>query len=150
MKRITFCSPGGFGLPGGARRPLRTVAAGGILLAGCALLLGCGSSHAQQPAEQAAPSSAEAVDDTAGADAQAEPVAAPSATRADCSDGTCFPCGDGECPVGAYCDRDGPVGPACAWLSECPGKASCGCIQRVLGASCQCESADGPSVTCDH
>jgi len=114
----------------------------------CSLLLGCGSSHAQQPAEQASAPSPDPAEDAAVSEAPLDSTVSPAVARADCSDGTCFPCGEGECPQGAYCDREGTAGPACAWLAECPGQPSCSCIQRVLGARCTCESANGPSVTC--
>lgn len=66
----------------------------------------------------------------------------------DCADGTCFICGEGMCPLGAYCDVSAPSGPACAWLSECPQEPSCACIERVLGAACSCQASQGPLVTC--
>jgi hypothetical protein len=66
----------------------------------------------------------------------------------DCSDGTCFACGDGICPSGAYCDQGAEGGAACAWLPECSGTPSCGCITGVL-SGCTCEdSSGGPVVSC--
>lgn len=67
-------------------------------------------------------------------------------TGPDCSDGTCFVCGDGSCPLGAYCDEGSG---ACAWLTECSGTPSCACLSRVLGDGCSCsESGGGPHVRC--
>ena len=67
----------------------------------------------------------------------------------DCSDGTCFTCGDGICPAGAYCDQDAEGGAACAWLPECPGEATCGCITGQL-SECSCDdSTGGPVVSCN-
>jgi hypothetical protein len=66
-----------------------------------------------------------------------------------CDDGTCFTCGDGLCPKGAYCDQDAQGGGACAWLSECPASPSCACLTKVLGATCNCDESDGgPLVSC--
>ncbi len=68
----------------------------------------------------------------------------------DCSDGTCFECGDGLCPVGFYCDERAPGGPACSWLPECAEKATCSCVLGVLGSSCSCDDSDqGPRVSCE-
>jgi hypothetical protein len=65
-----------------------------------------------------------------------------------CDDGTCSLCGSGICPVGWYCDEK--AGGACSWLAECAEKPSCGCITRVLGASCKCDAAGGGlKVACD-
>jgi len=67
----------------------------------------------------------------------------------DCSDGTCFSCGEGICPKGAYCDQDAQGGAACAWLTECSGAPSCDCVTKVLGSGCSCSEDGGPSVSCN-
>ena len=67
-----------------------------------------------------------------------------------CDDGTCFLCGDGICPTGAYCDENAQGGAACAWLPECAKEPNCGCITGVLGANCSCDdSSGGPIVNCN-
>lgn len=66
-----------------------------------------------------------------------------------CEDGTCFPCGEGLCPKGAYCDQDSRGGPACAWVSECPGSPDCACLTKILGSTCDCDEGDGgPHIDC--
>jgi hypothetical protein len=86
----------------------------------------------------------------AGADGDFSSEAEPGPTGPDCSDGTCFVCGDGMCPVGFYCDERASGGSACSWLPECADNASCACVTGVLGASCTCdERAGGPSVSCE-
>jgi hypothetical protein len=92
-------------------------------------------SVATQPAEVAETDAAEAAE--------------PEPARPTCEDGTCFECGQGICPRGAYCDGSAPGGAACAWIQECPGDPSCACLERVLGSSCTCEAgASGPRVDC--
>ncbi len=67
-----------------------------------------------------------------------------------CDDGTCSKCGSGICPAGWYCDEKVSGGGACSWLAECAEKPSCGCVTRVLGASCKCREEDGGlKVACD-
>jgi len=69
---------------------------------------------------------------------------------ATCDDGTCSKCGSGICLAGWYCDEKASGGGACSWLSECAEKPSCGCVTRVLGASCKCREEDGGlKVACD-
>lgn len=66
-----------------------------------------------------------------------------------CDDGTCFPCGEGFCPQGAYCDEDSQDGAACAWLAECSKTPDCACVTQALGSACACDAAQGgPSVSC--
>jgi hypothetical protein len=73
----------------------------------------------------------------------------PEVETPDCSDGTCFPCGAGICPKGAYCDSSAASGPACAWLAECAEQPTCKCIAKTLGAKCDCnDSGAGPLVSC--
>ena len=67
-----------------------------------------------------------------------------------CDDGTCSLCGSGICPAGWYCDEKASGGGACSWLTECAEKPTCGCVTRVLGASCKCrEENGGLKVACD-
>lgn len=112
-----------------------------------ALLAGCGSPPpADDPStaeSSASPEAPEENDESTAAAPDPEPV------RPSCSDGTCFECGSGLCPQGAYCDSGAPGGPACAWIQECPGSPSCSCLGKVLGASCTCDDgAGGPTVSC--
>lgn len=73
-----------------------------------------------------------------------------SPTGPDCSDQTCFSCGESMCPVGFYCDEKANGGPACGWLPECAETASCSCVTGVLGSGCSCdESSGGPHVACE-
>lgn len=60
-----------------------------------------------------------------------------------CADGTCVPCGAGICPNGFYCDEKAPGGAGCAWLPECADRATCSCVQQVLGSSCSCDERNG-------
>ena len=80
-------------------------------------------------------------------------ASAPTAAQAkgpNCDDGTCSPCGSGICPTGWYCDEKASGGGACSWLAECAEKPSCGCVTRVLGASCKCrEENGGLKVACE-
>jgi hypothetical protein len=68
----------------------------------------------------------------------------------DCSDGTCFVCGEGMCPKGFYGDEQAEGGPACSWLPDCAEDATCDCVKGALGSGCSCEEyGDGGShVTC--
>jgi hypothetical protein len=124
-----------------------------VLLAGVAAGLvgaGCGGAT-QAPAEEPESSvgsvaeSRDDDDDSAeigdGDDGPAE------ASRAACTDETCFACGEGLCLKGMYCDAT--AGPGCSWLPECAKQPSCACITRVLGKDCKCdESGGGPLVEC--
>lgn len=106
---------------------------------------------------QAPTQSADDTHTTSEADPSNEPGQASDATSEeaaptgpDCSDQTCFPCGEGLCPVGFYCDEQAARGPACSWLPECAEAASCACVQGVLGSGCSCDDASGgPRVTCN-
>lgn len=105
------------------------------------VLSACGGSP--KPAEEAPARG----DDTRSPSTSVEPEPETPAGP-DCDDGTCFPCGAGVCPKGAYCDATG--GGACAWLPECPGEPSCACLTKALGAGCACEATDGgPLVRCE-
>jgi hypothetical protein len=69
--------------------------------------------------------------------------AAPPPSPADrCTDGTCFPCGNGYCPNGFYCDLGTKGGAACSWLPACAKDASCTCVTRAFG-SCTCATEGG-------
>jgi len=116
-----------------------------------ALFVACGGA----PTDAASPDSAES-SQSAQASEPAEPEPSPEELRADrtralqatCEDGTCFSCGDGVCPVGAYCATAPDGAQACAWVPECP-KPSCACVTRALGSGCSCsESGGAPQVTC--
>jgi hypothetical protein len=94
------------------------------------------------------PENAEGGDDDEEAD-PARAAADEEPRGGSCDDGTCSPCGSGICPSGWYCDESASGGAACSWLTECADKPSCGCITRVLGASCKCrEEAGGLKVSC--
>jgi|SRR5688572_25703261 len=109
-------------------------------------VLACSSpppADASQASEQSAPAGDEDVPVESTETVEAE------SPRPSCDDGTCFECGSGLCPIGAYCDLSAPGGAACAWIQECPGSPSCACLRKVLGSSCGCEeSAGGPAVSC--
>ncbi len=60
----------------------------------------------------------------------------------DCSDGTCFRCGEALCLPGFFCDESSAVA-NCQWLAKCGKAGGCGCIQQVLGTSCTCTERDG-------
>lgn len=110
------------------------------------LLLGvtsCGG--ATKPPEEAPPPA-----DVSPTSAEVAPEEPEAPAGPDCSDGTCFVCGSGVCPKGAYCDAGAPSGGACAWVAECPGEPSCACLKKTLGAGCSCEAAEGgPLVRCN-
>jgi hypothetical protein len=88
--------------------------------------------------------------ESAGEDGDAPASQAEDKPRGpDCDDGSCSLCGSGICPSGWYCDENASGGAACSWLTECADKPSCGCITRVLGASCKCrEEGGGLKVSC--
>ncbi len=65
-----------------------------------------------------------------------------SDTSADCSDATCFKCGQALCLQGFYCDESASVA-NCQWLAKCGKAGGCGCIQAALGASCTCTERNG-------
>lgn len=95
--------------------------------------------EAGSPSNQA---DGESADESAGNDEQSR--------GPDCDDGTCSKCGSGICPSGWYCDENASGGAACSWLAECAAHPSCGCVTRVLGASCKCrEEAGGLKVACE-
>jgi len=114
------------------------------LLAG--LLFACSPSPAADPSAASAAPPPDEAERTEAETAEAPSTEVPGPN---CDDGTCFSCGDGLCPRGAYCDQSAPGGAACAWIQECPGEPSCPCLTKVLGSSCSCEQApSGPFVTC--
>lgn len=105
-------------------------------------LAGCGG---QQPTTETASGSEDGFEGSSDSG-----DVATSASGPNCDDGTCFPCGEGICPKGSFCDLGAAGGPACAWLTECAGDPSCSCVQGVLGASCSCQGDQGgPVVQCD-
>ncbi|MEZ4221895.1 MAG: hypothetical protein R3B13_13260 [Polyangiaceae bacterium] len=78
----------------------------------------------------------------AGGDSHAE---APTPA---CNDEGCFPCGEGLCPKGFYCDQQAPGGPACSWLPECAAEPTCACLSKSLGSECSC-SEKSSGVYCE-
>jgi len=98
--------------------------------------------HSQRSADSA----------STGTEEEESSAHAPAAEKSkgpSCDDGTCSLCGGGICPSGWYCDEKAGGG-ACSWLAECAEKPSCGCVTRVLGASCKCrEESGGLKVACD-
>ena len=60
----------------------------------------------------------------------------------DCSDGSCFKCGQALCLPGFYCDESAAVA-NCQWLSRCGKAAGCNCIEQTLGAGCSCAERNG-------
>lgn len=68
-----------------------------------------------------------------------------------CDDGSCFACGEAICLSGFFCSV-GKSGHGCAWLPNCGGRPSCGCITPSLREepSCTCQEKEGGIyVTCD-
>jgi hypothetical protein len=68
-----------------------------------------------------------------------------------CDDGSCFACGEAICLSGFFCSV-GKSGHGCAWLPNCSGRPSCGCIAPALreDPSCSCQEKEGGVyVTCD-
>jgi hypothetical protein len=68
-----------------------------------------------------------------------------------CDDGSCFSCGEAICLSGFFCSV-GKSGHGCAWLPNCGGRPSCGCITPSLreDPSCSCQEKEGGVyVTCD-
>lgn len=114
-----------------------------------ALALACGSGggapEAQSADDATAAETSESEADSGASEAGAETSSAQSesASGSACDDGTCFPCGDGICPAGWYCQDDAKNGAACSWLPDCAERGECGCITRVLGSGCACEQREG-------
>ncbi|HMJ55967.1 MAG TPA: hypothetical protein VK540_28045 [Polyangiaceae bacterium] len=68
-----------------------------------------------------------------------------------CEDGSCFACGEAICFSGFFCSV-GKSGHGCAWMPNCSGRPSCGCITPSLreDPSCSCQEKDGGIfVTCE-
>jgi hypothetical protein len=68
-----------------------------------------------------------------------------------CDDGSCFACGEAICLSGFFCSV-GKSGHGCAWLPNCGGRPSCGCITPALreDPSCSCQEKEGGVyVTCN-
>jgi hypothetical protein len=119
-----------------------------LLAASC----GSGGSLEARSADDAPASDSESVSREVDADADTETdsAGAAEAPRSECDGGSCFPCGDGICPAGWYCQENAPGGAACSWLPACAERSECGCITGVLGSDCRCEERDGGAhVTCD-
>ncbi len=119
----------------------------------CALFLAlglsaCGGSSSEANSPESGKSGSDSSSGDSGWSGDESGTESSGPTGPDCSDGTCFECGDGICPKGAYCDQDADGGAACAWLPECSGAPSCGCITGVL-SSCSCDDSSGaPLVSC--
>ena len=121
------------------------------------LLPECGGAAATGGETKSAPDDARRRPDAEAASADADETdsnaSAPAAAQAkgpNCDDGTCSLCGPGLCPRGWYCAEQARGGGACSWLAECAEKPSCGCVTRVLGATCKCrEENGGLKVACD-
>lgn len=65
-----------------------------------------------------------------------------------CSDGSCFECGEGICPVGFYCETAGGAAPGCGWSAACAQKPSCACLAPTT-KGCTCQDRGGfPHVSC--
>ncbi len=111
-------------------------------------LAACGGSGSDAKSPDGAGSAGDSSSGDSGWTGESGSSDADGPSGPDCSDGTCFECGTGICPKGAYCDQDVDGGAACAWLPECSGSPSCGCITGVL-SGCSCDDASGaPMVTC--
>jgi hypothetical protein len=68
-----------------------------------------------------------------------------------CDDGSCFACGEAICLSGFFCSV-GKTGRGCAWMPNCTGRPTCGCITPALreDPSCSCQEKEGGVyVTCD-
>jgi hypothetical protein len=114
-----------------------------LLLTG--LTCACGGASTEGPA------SADDVDESGDSESfeAGEGPASAGPSGPDCSGGTCFSCGESMCLPGYYCDHDVAGGPACSWLPECVESASCDCVKKVLGKSCDCEERNGGTyVSC--
>ena len=59
-----------------------------------------------------------------------------------CTDGTCFRCGQGICLPGFYCDES-TANANCQWLAPCAKNPNCGCLQASLGSGCTCSERNG-------
>jgi hypothetical protein len=117
------------------------------LLLSCSFAACGGSTPAAESPGSADGSSAESGGDAESAsgessDGDGESSAAAEPAKPSCDDGTCSPCGDALCPSGWYCDESAPGGPACGWLPECAGKATCSCVKRAF-SGCSCEDQSG-------
>lgn len=124
-------------------------------LALAVLLPQCGGAAGPEPktgaAESENRSGAKSDEGSSDGDSDGESASAPEEKShgPSCDDGTCSLCGSGICPAGWYCDESAPGGAACAWLKECAEKATCGCVTKVLGASCKCRDESGIKVSCN-
>lgn len=104
-----------------------------LSLAMLALLVNCAG--AEKPRAKA---TAEPVETTT----ERKPKPAPKKSGPDCSDGTCIPCGDADCPKGFFCDES-TAKPTCQWVPTCPDAATCACVERAFSDQCSCTERDG-------
>jgi hypothetical protein len=119
-----------------------------LVALGAILLVACGGQTTGKPAsaQREAP---EETEEPGAPPADDEESAAAPPTADACADGSCFECGAGFCLAGFFCDEGAEGGAACSWLPSCPARASCDCIERVLGPGCKCQkSGGGVSVSC--
>jgi hypothetical protein len=103
-----------------------------LLVAMVGLLVGCGGA-ANEPASAPVDRSEKVVERKPKTVEKSGP---------DCSDGTCIPCGDAECPKGFFCDESTSK-PTCQWVPTCSQAASCTCVERALSGKCSCADRDG-------
>lgn len=104
-----------------------------LLVALVALLLGCGGGESK-PAKTPVGRSEKVVAE--------ESKDAPTKAGPDCSDGTCIPCGDAQCPKGFFCEESTSK-PTCQWVPTCSQAVSCNCVERALSGKCSCTEHDG-------
>jgi hypothetical protein len=111
-----------------------------ILMAACG---GAAPAPARKSPGASAPSKAKA--------AESPPKDDETRGGVQCDDGSCFACGEAICLSGFFCSV-GKSGHGCAWLPNCGGRPSCGCITPSLreDPSCSCQEKEGGVyVTCD-
>ncbi len=104
-----------------------------LLVALVGLLLGCGGGE-NKPAKTPVERSEKVVEKAS--------KGTPEKTGPDCSDGTCIPCGDAQCPNGFFCDESTSK-PTCQWVPTCARAAGCNCVERALSSKCSCTEHDG-------
>jgi hypothetical protein len=94
-------------------------------------LIGCGSNATQSTAKSPT-------------DDSSDPSSTYGPQLPDCSDGSCFACGDTVCFPGYHCEAIGNTS-GCAWSASCANDATCECLAPELAKDprCQCEKRDG-------
>jgi hypothetical protein len=116
---------------------------------GFGLLTACGGgTQASGPRSSGDEASGGDWDDDGPSSSGDAPMTPEERVESVCADETCTPCGEGFCPTGFYCDESHEPA-ACSWLPACAEDASCECVERALGAGCECDSKSGGSfVSC--